>query len=77
MAPADQLNQGAADGDFRGPYGYGRPAHMQDPNAEYGFQPEVMPLLPSRSEDTVSSSVEEKPLTARQPDPDLLVIWPT
>ncbi len=24
-------------GDYRGPYGYGRPAHAPDPNARYGF----------------------------------------
>lgn len=24
-------------GDFRGHYGYGRPAHRSDPNARYGF----------------------------------------
>ena len=25
-------------GDFRGRYGYGRPAHRPDPNAAYGFE---------------------------------------
>ena len=29
-------------GDFRGPYGYGRPAHKADPAAEYVFQ--VQPI---------------------------------
>lgn len=28
----------ASNGDFRGSYGYGRPAHRSDPSAEYGFQ---------------------------------------
>ncbi|MEA2935029.1 MAG: hypothetical protein QOD74_1675 [Variibacter sp.] len=27
----------AAEGDFRGPYGFGRAAHKADPNASYGF----------------------------------------
>jgi len=26
------------DRDFRGSYGYGRPAHRTDPNAQYGFE---------------------------------------
>lgn len=29
-------------GDFRGPYGYGRPAHKSDPNASYGFETYAM-----------------------------------
>jgi hypothetical protein len=27
-------------GDFRGPYGFGRPAHRPDPDAKYGFEPD-------------------------------------
>jgi hypothetical protein len=30
-----------AGGDFRGPYGFGRRAHRPDPNAKYGFDPNI------------------------------------
>lgn len=33
-------------GDFRGPYGYGRPAHKTDSAATYGFEPGQMRPLP-------------------------------
>lgn len=32
---SERLSSGT--GDFRGAYGYGRPAHKADPAAEYGF----------------------------------------
>lgn len=35
-------------GDFRGPYGYGRPAHRADPEARYGFRPQQRTLPPPR-----------------------------
>lgn len=38
----------AAEGDFRGPYGYGRPAHRPEPNATYIFRPDVLRVLPVR-----------------------------
>lgn len=37
-----------ASGDFRGPYGYGRPAHRADPEARYGFRPQRRTLPPRR-----------------------------
>ena len=40
--------EGKPEGDFRGPYGYGRPAHKSDPNASYGFEPEIVRPLPIR-----------------------------
>jgi hypothetical protein len=33
-------------GDFRGRYGYGRPAHMSDPGGTYVFQPRRRTLPP-------------------------------
>ena len=33
-----------AQGDFRGPYGYGRPAHRPDPSGQYGFEPRAVRL---------------------------------
>lgn len=44
-APADGE---PTDGDFRGPYGFGRPSHRPDPQATYGFKPEAMRVLPVR-----------------------------
>jgi hypothetical protein len=35
-----------AEGDFRGPYGYGRPAHKSDPEATYAFRADLMRPLP-------------------------------
>jgi hypothetical protein len=35
-------------GDFRGPYGFGRPAHRPDPDAKYGFAPDPNRALPPR-----------------------------
>lgn len=35
----------AAPGDYRGTYGYGRPAHGSDPKASYGFG-EIPPREP-------------------------------
>ena len=34
------------DADFRGRYGYGRPAHKPDPTAKYGFAPDPKRTLP-------------------------------
>lgn len=36
-------------GDFRGPYGYGRPAYKPDPNARYRFQPDLVRPLQVRN----------------------------
>lgn len=36
-------------GDYRGSYGYGRPAHGSDPNASYGFG-EIPPGKPGAPE---------------------------
>ena len=36
-------------GDFRGPYGFGRPAHRPDPDAKYGFDPDPNRALPPRT----------------------------
>lgn len=36
--PDDGKHEGR--GDYRGPYGYGRPAHKTDPFAVYEFSPE-------------------------------------
>jgi hypothetical protein len=33
-------------GDFRGPYGFGRPAHKPDPSATYVFRPHMTRVLP-------------------------------
>lgn len=35
-------------GDFRGQYGYGRPAHGTDPNASYGFETNLLKTKRSR-----------------------------
>jgi hypothetical protein len=37
-------------GDFRGPYGFGRPAHRPDPDAKYGFEPDPNRALPPRAD---------------------------
>ena len=37
-------------GDFRGSYGFGRPAHRPDPNASYEFRPEPDRVLPPRGQ---------------------------
>jgi hypothetical protein len=37
-------------GDFRGPYGFGRPAHRPDPDAKYGFEPDPNRALPPRTD---------------------------
>ncbi|MGN6582462.1 MAG: hypothetical protein ACTHJV_02025 [Rhizobiaceae bacterium] len=36
-----------ASGDFRGPYGYGRPAHRPDPSGHYHFEPRAVRPLPA------------------------------
>jgi hypothetical protein len=36
-----------AEGDFRGPYGYGRPAHRPDPSGHYRFEPHAVRPLPA------------------------------
>lgn len=63
-------------GDFRGPYGYGRPAHRADPNAKYGFQPNAMPLLrsPAPSVATQASETSERPPHTENDPP---VNWPS
>jgi hypothetical protein len=38
-----------ADGDYV-PYGFGHPAHLPDPNATYGFDPQPERLLPVKPE---------------------------
>ena len=38
------------DADFRGRYGYGRPAHKPDPAAKYGFAPDPKRTLPPSGE---------------------------
>lgn len=35
-------------GDFRGPYGFSRPAHGSDPSATYVFEPRRRTLPPKR-----------------------------
>lgn len=35
---ADEQRAGVSRGDFRGRYGYGRPAHRADPNASYRIE---------------------------------------
>ncbi len=37
-------------GDFRGSYGFGRPAHHPDPGAKYVFEPDQNRVLPPRGE---------------------------
>jgi hypothetical protein len=37
-------------GDFRGPYGFGRPAHRPDPDAKYGFEPDPNRALPPHAD---------------------------
>lgn len=37
-------------GDFRGPYGYGRPAHKADPSATYVFSPSSFAVPRRRTE---------------------------
>jgi hypothetical protein len=39
-------NGDEAEGDFRGPYGYGRPAYKPDPAATYIFRPNAARVLP-------------------------------
>jgi hypothetical protein len=41
--PDPEEGQPRGEGDFRGPYGYGRPAHKSDPNARYGFDTPLHP----------------------------------
>ena len=47
---ADELSRSGdldAEGDFRGPYGYGRPAHRPDPSGHYRFEPHSVRPLPA------------------------------
>lgn len=54
-----------APGDFRGPYGYGRPAHKADPSAAYQFDigpPRALPpqrsIAPTRLISATSTPIE-------------------
>lgn len=56
------------EGDFRGAYGYGRPAHGSDPEASYGFnlRPHTLPRPgapstppPAMPQRPVASEVED------------------
>ena len=53
LAPEKQLDEqplgDRAEGDFRGKYGYGRPAHKPDPAATYVFRPESSRVLPVKA----------------------------
>ncbi|HWT30097.1 MAG TPA: hypothetical protein VN240_03630 [Propylenella sp.] len=46
----EEVPRASRDSDFRGPYGFGRPAHRPDPNASYGFRPEPNRVLPPRGQ---------------------------
>lgn len=47
------------DADFRGRYGYGRPAHKPDPAAKYGFAPDPKRTLPPSGEIAVTGPASE------------------
>jgi hypothetical protein len=57
--------EGQKAGDFRGPYGFGRPAHRPDPDARYGFEPDPNRALPQR----VSLPAPESAGPAEEPLP--------
>lgn len=51
-AAAEQADAGeVADGDFRGPYGFGRRSHKSDPAAVYVFRPGSARVLPVNMRD--------------------------
>lgn len=62
-APATERRD--ADGDFRGPYGYGRPSHKADPNATYVFQPGPPRALPPRRASGPSAPAPSAPSFVR------------
>jgi hypothetical protein len=42
-----EAEKNETEGDFGGPYGYGRPAHRPDPSGHYRFEPDAVRPLPA------------------------------
>lgn len=55
-APEGSADRGTAD--FRGSYGFGRPAHMSDPGGTYAFEPDPNRALQPRGEFAVVEEAE-------------------
>jgi hypothetical protein len=56
------------EGDFRGRYGYGRPAHGSDAGARYGFDRHPHTLPPHGAPSMPGFALEERPVASEAGD---------
>ena len=69
-ADGDECNdvRPAVQGDFRGPYGYGRRAHGSDPLASYAFNRNPRTLPPPGAPTTPPPALEQRPVASAEDD---------
>jgi hypothetical protein len=61
VEPNPQIRATAGEGDVRGPFGFGRPAHGSDPLSEYGFvHDDVVEIIDLDSLEPISSVLPTK-----------------
>jgi hypothetical protein len=66
--PAEAVPNAGGEGDFRGPYGYGRKAHGSDPLASYAFDRKPHPLPPPGAPSTPPPALEQRPAVSEAED---------